>query len=74
MVSPDKDMRQIPGQLYNLDETFTITKDDGWKWFLTQTLAGDSTDGYSGVPGYGVKQAKIFSRFRLDLVKCCQSI
>ena len=26
IVSPDKDMKQIPGQLYNLDEMFTITK------------------------------------------------
>ena len=27
IVSPDKDMKQIPGTLYNLDEKFTITKD-----------------------------------------------
>ena len=27
IASPDKDMRQIPGQLYNFDETFTIDKD-----------------------------------------------
>ena len=26
-------------------------------WFLIQTLAGDQTDGYSGVPGIGVKRA-----------------
>ena len=25
IVSPDKDMKQIPGTLYNLDEKFTIT-------------------------------------------------
>ena len=24
-------------------------------WFLIQTLSGDSTDGYSGAPGFGVK-------------------
>ncbi len=41
IVSPDKDMRQIPGKL----------------WHLIQTLAGDQTDGYSGVPGIGVKRA-----------------
>ena len=57
IVSPDKDMRQIPGQLYNLDETFTITPEEGAKWHLIQTCAGDSTDGYSGVPGIGVKRA-----------------
>jgi len=57
IASPDKDMRQIPGQLYNFDETFTITPEEGSKWHLIQTCAGDSTDGYSGVPGIGVKRA-----------------
>ena len=57
IVSPDKDMRQIPGRVYNMDETFTITPADGAKWHLIQTLAGDQTDGYSGVPGIGVKKA-----------------
>lgn len=57
IVSPDKDMRQIPGRLFNLDETLTITPEDGAKWHLIQTLAGDQTDGYSGVPGIGVKRA-----------------
>ena len=58
IVSPDKDMRQIPGELYNLEETFTVNKDDGAKWHLIQSLAGDQTDGYSGVPGIGVKRAE----------------
>jgi len=58
IVSPDKDMRQIPGELYNLDETFTITPEEGARWHLIQTCAGDSTDGYSGVPGIGVKRAE----------------
>ena len=64
ICSPDKDMKQIPGQLYNLDETFTITKQDGWQWFLIQTLSGDQTDGYSGAPGFGIKTSqKFFSEF-----------
>ena len=58
IVSPDKDMKQIPGSLYNLDERFTITREEGAKWHLIQTLAGDQTDGYSGVPGIGVKRAE----------------
>ena len=63
IASPDKDMRQIPGQLYNFDETFTITPEEGAKWHLIQTCAGDSTDGYSGVPGIGVKRAEtLFSK------------
>lgn len=57
IVSPDKDMRQIPGRVYNLDETLHITPEEGAKWHLIQTLAGDQTDGYSGVPGIGVKRA-----------------
>ena len=39
IVSPDKDMRQIPGKLYNLDENFTITKGEGAAWHLIQFLA-----------------------------------
>ena len=64
IVSPDKDMKQIPGKLYNLDEMFTIESQDGWEWFLIQTLAGDSTDGYSGAPGFGIKTSqKFFTEF-----------
>jgi DNA polymerase-1 len=58
IVSPDKDMKQIPGKLFNLDESFTITKEQGARWHLEQTLAGDSTDGYSGVPSIGIKRAQ----------------
>ena len=57
IVSPDKDMKQIPGKLYNFEETFTVSKEDGAKWHLIQSAAGDQTDGYSGVPGIGVKRA-----------------
>ena len=57
IVSPDKDMKQIPGKLYNLDELFTVSADQGAAWHLSQTLSGDQTDGYSGVPGIGVKRA-----------------
>tara|TARA_B100000902_G_scaffold337318_1_gene338151 strand:- start:205 stop:927 length:723 start_codon:yes stop_codon:yes gene_type:complete len=57
ICSPDKDMKQIPGKLYNMDETVTITPEEGEQWHYIQTLAGDQTDGYSGVPGIGVKRA-----------------
>ena len=57
IVSPDKDMKQIPGMLYNFDESFTITKAEGDRWHLIQSMAGDNTDGYAGVPGIGVKRA-----------------
>ena len=58
IASPDKDMRQIPGQLYNFSETFTIDPDEGARWHLTQSLAGDQTDGYGGCPGIGIKRAE----------------
>ena len=57
IVSPDKDMRQIPGHVFNMEETLHITPEEGAKWHLIQTLAGDQTDGYSGVPGIGIKRA-----------------
>ena len=57
IVSPDKDMKQIPGKLYNFDESFTVIKSDGAKWHLIQSISGDNTDGYAGIPGYGVKRA-----------------
>jgi DNA polymerase-1 len=57
IVSPDKDMRQIPGMLWNFEESTLIKPEDGAKWHLIQAMAGDNTDGYAGVPGIGVKRA-----------------
>ena len=34
-----------------------IEPDDGAKWHLIQSMAGDQTDGYSGCPSIGVKRA-----------------
>ena len=58
VVSPDKDMKQIAGKLYDLETSKDITAEEGARWHLIQTLAGDQTDGYSGVPGIGVKRAE----------------
>ena len=61
ICSPDKDMRQIPGDLYDLSTgVITITEEEGRNWHYIQTLAGDQTDGYSGVPGFGIKRAAAF--------------
>jgi len=58
LCSPDKDMRQIPGQLYDLtDGVVTVEPEEGRRWHLIQALAGDQTDGYAGVPGIGIKRA-----------------
>lgn len=57
ICSPDKDMRQIPGRLFDMSEMMNVEEDEGAKWHLVQTLAGDQTDGYAGCPGIGVKRA-----------------
>ena len=40
-----------------MKETISVSKEEGDRWHLIQTLAGDQTDGYGGVPGIGVKRA-----------------
>jgi 5'-3' exonuclease len=57
ICSPDKDMKQIPGMVYDLQDVTEVTEAEGAAWHLIQTMAGDQTDGYSGVPGIGVKRA-----------------
>ena len=59
IVSPDKDMKQIPGKVYDFKETTLISEEDGRNWHYIQTLAGDQTDGYAGVPGIGIKRAVV---------------
>jgi len=60
IASPDKDMQQIPGRHYDMsgEKFFEVTEEEGRRFHLLQTLAGDSTDGYSGCPGYGMKKAE----------------
>lgn len=58
IVSEDKDMQQIPGLLFNPakdKEPRKITKLQGDRYHLLQTIIGDSTDGYPGAPGVGPK-------------------
>tara|TARA_R100001530_G_scaffold61053_1_gene44082 strand:- start:629 stop:1399 length:771 start_codon:yes stop_codon:yes gene_type:complete len=58
ICSPDKDMRQIPGNLYDMEKFTLIENSEGPKWHLIQTLSGDQTDGYAGLIGVGVKRAQ----------------
>lgn len=59
ICSPDKDMKQIPGKLYDLtNKIITINKTQGERWHYVQTMSGDQTDGYSGIPGIGIKRAE----------------
>ena len=60
MVSDDKDMLGCPGQLFrpSTDELHEISVQDADRFFLTQVLTGDPTDGYKGLPGVGPKKAE----------------
>ena len=60
IVSSDKDMKTIPGNLCNPDTgTRTrFTEAEADYWHLYQTLAGDATDNYKGCPGVGPKKAE----------------
>lgn len=68
VVAIDKDLKQIPGVLYNYDaETLTtITEEAGTRFFYLQCLTGDITDGYPGCPGMGpVSAAKLLDEGRV---------
>jgi DNA polymerase-1 len=55
IVSIDKDFKSVPGIYYdfNKDETHHVSQEDADRYHLIQTLMGDATDGYSGVPRLG---------------------
>jgi len=63
LVSMDKDLKTIPGKFFRLSpegkhEMLEISdKDAEWN-FLMQSLTGDTSDGYPGLPGVGPKKAE----------------
>jgi DNA polymerase-1 len=78
VISGDKDIKTIPGHIYHVPHWTRIKKGDFGKvtynpeleadrFWMTQTLMGDTTDGYSGCPGVGPKRAK-------EILKRCQSL
>jgi len=62
IVSPDKDMRTIPGLLFNPDRPkegiLRIGQDAADRYHMYQTLVGDATDNYSGCKGIGPVKAE----------------
>lgn len=71
IVSADKDLMGIPGKLhqpavYNTQNgslirparTLDISVEEADRFHLYQTIVGDSTDGYPGLPGAGPKAAE----------------
>ena len=61
VVSVDKDMKQIPGWLYNPNHpgkgAVYVHEDQANRFHMMQTLMGDPQDGYCGIPGIGPKKA-----------------
>jgi DNA polymerase-1 len=59
IVSDDKDMKTIPCRLYRPTnrEHMIIDEEEANRYFLTQCLTGDITDGYKGLAGIGEKRA-----------------
>jgi DNA polymerase-1 len=58
IVSEDKDMKTIPGWLYNPRKDLKprlVTELEAHTFHMRQTLTGDATDGYKGCPGAGDK-------------------
>lgn len=61
IVSEDKDMKTIPGWLFNPAKDkapWLVSPEEADWWHLYQTLVGDTTDGYKGCPGLGPKKAE----------------
>ena len=60
IVSGDKDFKSIPGLFFNFtaNALIEITLAEAQKWHYIQTLMGDPTDGYGGLPGVGEVSAK----------------
>jgi DNA polymerase-1 len=59
-VSEDKDMKTLRGAHFNTKDKalFSVTQDEADRFWMTQTLTGDTVDGYTGIPGIGPKKAE----------------
>ncbi len=62
VVTIDKDLRGVPGRHLNPlkdDKPVEVSLFAADHYWLTQTLTGDSTDGYVGIPKIGAKKAAV---------------
>lgn len=58
IASDDKDLLTVPGKLLRRGEILEISEKEADIKFLSQTLIGDSADGYPGCPKVGEKGAE----------------
>jgi len=57
IVARDKDMKTIPGKLWDGVKFHNVTEQEADYFHMYQTLIGDQADGYKGCPGVGPKKA-----------------
>lgn len=79
IVGADKDFYGVPGyffrQVKGVEGPELVTPEAATRWHAMQTLMGDPSDGYTGVPGIGPKKAEAIledlkpSRFWPAIVK-----
>lgn len=58
IIARDKDMKTIPGKLWDGSTFHVITEAGADYYHMYQTLVGDAADGYKGCPGIGPKKAE----------------
>ncbi|MBA58518.1 MAG: hypothetical protein CMQ40_05030 [Gammaproteobacteria bacterium] len=64
VVSPDKDLLQVPGYHFVDGDLVKREPDECTRWFYMQILMGDSSDNYKGCPGIGpVKAERLLTPF-----------
>ncbi|MBY5581845.1 hypothetical protein [Rhizobium leguminosarum] len=67
IVSADKDLKTIPGNLYHGGQWLEIDDNTARYNWLLQTLTGDTTDGYPGCPGMGpVSAGKLLDKLDIE--------
>lgn len=58
IFSIDKDLNQIPGRHFTGSSEYVVTQEQGFRFFMSQIITGDPTDGYKGCPGAGAVAAE----------------
>lgn len=70
IVTKDKDFRSIPAKVFYANRPeegiLEVSVFDADKFHMTQTLTGDTTDGYKGCPGCGPVKAERVLQAALD--------
>jgi DNA polymerase-1 len=76
IASIDKDFLSVPGKFYNLKkgQMFEQTEEEADRHFMLQTLTGDATDHYPGLPGVGPKAADKILKFADGLPAMWQAV